>query len=308
MNQTFTIQYGSGSITGDYVMDKINLGKNSKLSIDSQTFGLATTAKDYIISTVPTKKPTSNGILGLGFPSLTANSDTLEAYTPFVFNLAKQKLISQPVFSIDLGNAVNDWSTGGQLTLGGVDYSKYTGELFYLPVTKNINPKNLQLEYTFWTIELSKITLTTATPAKNTTTINVNKDIMLDTGTTLSYLNKEMTEAILDSVTEKREFDKLNQVYLVDCDLISSKKKIELSFGKVTFQLDVHDLIIPPMSSDTQQCTFGITYGFDDKNTLVLGDTVLKSAYFIFDMGKKRIGIATSNHSSNTRSKVFKSK
>lgn len=283
---TFSVDYAQGSITGEYAKEKINLlGPESKLTIDEQTFGLADSAHDIISQD---EEYTSNGILGLAFPALTANSDTIEAYTPFVFNLVEQKLISQPVFSISL-NDRDGWNS--KLTLGGVDHDDYSGDLHYLPVVKNVNKKTTELDYTYWSVQLESIQL------NDTDKIEVNQSVMLDTGTTLSYLTKDMVDHIISSVTQQGdqvEFDRQSELYMVDCALKSSKKSVDLVFKGARLSLAIKELIIP---ADDDKCSFSITYNFDKENSLVFGDSILRSAYFVFDMEKKQVGIATGKQS-----------
>lgn len=286
LNLTFSVDYAQGSITGEYAKEKINLlGPASKLTIDDQTFGLADSAHDIISKD---EEYTSNGILGLAFPALTANSDTIEAYTPFVFNLVEQKLISKPVFSISL-NDRDGWES--KLTLGGINHDDYSGDLHYLPVVKNVNKKTKELDYTYWSVQLDSIQL------NDTDKIEVNQSIMLDTGTTLSYLTKDMVDHIISSVTQQgdhMQLDRQSELYMVDCALKSSDKSIDLVFKGARLSLAVKELI---QSEDDGQCSFTITYNFDKEDSLVIGDSILRSAYFAFDMEKKQVGIATGKQS-----------
>ena len=287
------MNYAQGDISGRYAKEKINLlGPKSKMSIDDQTFGLVKSAKNIITSD---KKITSNGILGLAFPALTANSDKVEAYQPFVFNLYAKKLISQPVFSISLTDR-QGWNS--ELTLGGIHHEKYAGDLHYVPVTKNLDKKTLKQDYTFWSVQLNQIHL------NDTAKISIDKSVLLDTGTTLSYLEKNTVEQIIQSVTQLR-FDQDLELYTVDCALKSSDKKVEFAFasGKkeslVKLSVPFKELI---SKNEDGKCTFDITHSYDDVDTLVLGDTILKSAYFVFDMEKKQVAMATSIY---TETKVW---
>ncbi|KAI7907180.1 aspartic peptidase domain-containing protein [Cokeromyces recurvatus] len=311
MNSSFVIQYGAGSITGNYAKDTIRLVNNNKLEdqqqIKSQIFGLADSAKDNIISLATQ----SNGILGLSFPALAANSDTKDAYDPILFALARQKLISEPVFSISLDQE--------QMMIGGKDKSLYKGDIHYMPVVKNINPKTNELDYTFWSIGLKNIVLN-----NHTDDLFINKSqnddtlVILDTGTTLSYLNKELTDKIVRWVTqrEKLSINPDTYLYTVDCKLRENKDKRKLVFlfssinqAIVRFEVDIQDLISPPKNdNDSQDCIFGITYNYDEQNTFVFGDSILRSTYLIFDMDQKQVGLATNSKSrsfSNVNTPLF---
>ncbi|KAI9360124.1 aspartic peptidase domain-containing protein, partial [Pilaira anomala] len=195
LNISFAINYAQGSVHGSYAKEKMNLlGPESTNNITSpeQTIGLSHSAKEIISGGM---EMTSNGILGLAFPALAANSDTLEAYKPFLFELAAKKIISQPVFSISL-NEKEGWQS--ELTIGGINRDKFTGEIRYLPVVKNVNPKTAELDYTFWSVELKGIQI----DQKNN--LKVNQKVTLDTGTTYSYLSKELVDQIVQDVTQQK--------------------------------------------------------------------------------------------------------
>merc|ERR1719335_1654948 len=68
-----------------------------------------------------------DGILGLGFSKISSYG------IPTAFEMmVKEKLIDEPVFSFYLQK---DASAQGQLTFGGVDHSKFDGEIQYVPLT-----------------------------------------------------------------------------------------------------------------------------------------------------------------------------
>lgn len=272
-NVTFNIQYGAGSIRGDYVQDKIQL--DEKTSLPDQVFGLATSAKDGILS----EASESNGILGLGFPTLTASSDTDQAYDPFVFNLYKKGIISKPMFSISLANEVMHVGSDG-----GVK------DIQYVDVMKNVNPKTSKEDYTFWSVKLSGI------EAENQTLVSKSQNVILDTGTTMSYLTQDIVEKMLDSVNVSYTLDKNTNLYQVKCDARDTKKTVDFSFdNKVQLKMAVEDLI---MSLDGEKsCIFGFTFGFDNSDSFVFGDSVLRSTYLVFDFGNRKVGMASALNS-----------
>lgn len=139
MQEKFSIQYGIGSVNGTYVQDTVNV---AGAKVSQQQFGLAEHTKDILIPQENSGGSSSsasldaNGILGLGYPQLTAaTTQNNPAYTPFVFNLVQQGLIQEPIFSVYMNSASQlGWS--GEIIFGGVDKSKYEGDLIYLPVAK----------------------------------------------------------------------------------------------------------------------------------------------------------------------------
>jgi phytepsin len=71
-----------------------------------------------------------DGIMGLGFQSI-----SVTGCAPVWYNMLAQGVVTDPVFAFWLNrNASSD--VGGEMTLGGIDHSRYTGDLFYVPLTQ----------------------------------------------------------------------------------------------------------------------------------------------------------------------------
>lgn len=295
LNISFAINYAQGSVHGSYVKERMSLLGPDAITSPEQTIGLSRSANDIISGGM---KMTSNGILGLAFPALAANSDTLEAYKPFLFELAAKKIISQPIFSISL-NEKEGWQS--ELTIGGMNRDKFTGEIHYLPVVKNVNPKTAELDYTFWSVELKGIEIDQQN--NKTSSLKVNQKVTLDTGTTYSYLSKALVDQIVQDVTQQKpSVDLSTQLYTVDCKLRSSNHTIQFEFDHLKISILLRDFILKPSNEESTQCALSLSYNYDENETFVLGDNFLRSAFFLFDMEAKKVGVATAINSS---SKVF---
>jgi len=70
-----------------------------------------------------------DGILGLAFQSISVDN-----VVPVWYNLMAQNLVSSPLFGVWLSrNGTN--GNGGELDLGGIDSSHYSGSINYVPLT-----------------------------------------------------------------------------------------------------------------------------------------------------------------------------
>lgn len=116
------IQYGSGAISGFFSEDNIKVGD---LVVKGQEFIEAT--REPSVSFLVAK---FDGILGLGFKEISVGNAT-----PVWYNMVKQGLVKEPVFSFWLNRNLKEES-GGELVFGGVDPKHYKGKHSYVPVTR----------------------------------------------------------------------------------------------------------------------------------------------------------------------------
>jgi phytepsin len=130
---SFAIQYGTGSLTGFLSQDVVNVGG---LNIQNQVFAEATQQPGltFIMAKF-------DGILGLAFSSISVDS-----VTPVFYNMMSQSLVPAPLFGVWL-NRAGTTAAGGELDLGGIDASHYTGSINYVPLTNE----------TYWEFALDDI-------------------------------------------------------------------------------------------------------------------------------------------------------
>ena len=306
LNQNFGIQYGIGNVNGTYATDTVTVGG---ATVSNQQFGLATFTKDILQpnpsaggegSSAPgfngsanSNQIEANGILGLGYPALTqANSQGGNAYNPFVFNLVSQNLIKEPIFSIYL-NSISKSGWSGEIIFGGVDQSKFEGNLTYLPVAGLTSRRSSALggnnsKFYYWMVYGQGLGVQNANHGSN------------------PYWNlKEMGAFILDTGTTLTS----SGVFAVDCNTANSPARFELqmstsssrSSSPIVLSVPASELVIPLDSNDVSTasvCMFGIAplggSGSIGANMYLVGDSVLRSAYMVFDMGQNRVGLAAS--------------
>ncbi|KAL0399836.1 UNVERIFIED_CONTAM: Aspartic proteinase A1 [Sesamum radiatum] len=116
------IHYGTGSISGFFSQDHVQLGN---LIVKDQDFIEAT--KEPGITFLAAK---FDGILGLGFQEISVGNAV-----PVWYNMVNQGLVKDPVFSFWLNRKGNE-EDGGELVFGGVDPNHFKGEHTYVPVTQ----------------------------------------------------------------------------------------------------------------------------------------------------------------------------
>ncbi|KAG0173295.1 hypothetical protein DFQ28_005958 [Apophysomyces sp. BC1034] len=329
LNQEFVVKYGIGTVNGTYATDSVTVAGTT---VQNQQFGLASTTSDilttstYLGSNTPTGNQTgdgvsADGILGMGYPRLTAATTAgQQPYNPVVFNMVAQKLIPQPVFSIYLNKGdASGWA--GEIVFGGIDDSKYTGNLAYLPVASIATQSSGPLDklfgstssdpsYYYWMVYGQGIQVQNG-QANPSFQFASTTGFIFDTGTTLTYLPTDIATEIVTAVAgpDNFKFEADQNVFAVNCQIASSKATVEFQMSStaqsnsnpITFKIPASQLVIPMDAATPEQataCVFGISVnskGSLSSNTFLIGDSVLRSAYLVFDLGNNRIGIAAAN-------------
>jgi hypothetical protein len=255
----FNIMYGSGPVSGFMSKEQVNVGS---LKVTDQDFAEIDNAKGLGLAYSVGK---FDGIMGLGWPSISVNGvDTVFE------NMVLQKAVDQPVFSFYLGD-----SKPGELLIGGIDKTHYTGELTYIPLTSE----------TYWETKLDSITtggssITTATK------------VIVDSGTSILAGPSADVKALAAKVGAKPFF--LNpKEYTISCSKISTLPDIEVTMSGQKFTLSGKDYVI----NSGLICLFGFT-GIDvpapHGPLWIMGDVFMRKYYTVFDWGQKRLGIAPS--------------
>jgi len=118
--QNFSIEYGTGSLTGYLSQDTVVFGG---LTIKNQVFAEAVQQPGltFVVAQF-------DGVLGMAWQEI-----SVDDVVPPWFNLVAQGLVDQPVFAFWLNRNQND-TVGGELVLGGYDQSHYTGAITWVPL------------------------------------------------------------------------------------------------------------------------------------------------------------------------------
>ncbi|KAG1885555.1 aspartic peptidase domain-containing protein [Suillus subluteus] len=283
--QPVAVGYGSGSFSGTEYTDTVTLG--SGLTITKQSIGVASTATGFT---------DVDGILGIGPVDLTAGTLTNSPTTtiPTVTdNLDSQGTISQKVVSVFFGPTTSQTITNGELTFGGTDAAKYTGNIGYTPSTTT-NPAS-----NYWGIDQS-ITYGSTTILSSTAGI-------VDTGTTFLYYchryaytkYKSETGATVDGTTG---------LLLVSSAQYSALKNLNFNIGSNTYTLTPNAQIWPrSLNTNIGGSSTAIYLIVNDIGTnsgagfdFINGYTFLERFYSVFDTTNSRVGFATTSYTDAT--------
>jgi len=234
--------------------DTINLDGTA---VTNYVFGAATSLANFF------EGQPMDGILGLGYPAIAADS-----VTPVFDAMMNQGLVSQPVFGVYLDSS--NGNSGSQIQFGGTDTNLYTAPFYYTPVTQQ----------TYWSVDVEKFTVGGQTVACS----GGCKGIM-DTGTSLLVGPYAGISAILSALN-----------VAADCSNYDSLPNLEITLSGVV-------LTLPPsiyVEKASGQCA-ALIQGSLGEPMYILGDTVIRGFYLEFDRGNNRVGFASLSSNANAK-------
>ncbi|KAF3935976.1 Saccharopepsin [Dactylellina cionopaga] len=251
---SFQITYGIGSVDGFVSRDTLRVGD---LTIPNQLFAEST--KEAGLAFVTEK---FDGILGLAHDSVAVNS-----ISPPFYEMINNKLLDEPVFAIKLGE-----DGASEATFGGYD-SKYVKDITWLPLRKT----------GYWEVDIDSFSYGDRTFKLYTI------GAILDTSTSFVGLPRKDAEELVRAIGGSQSQD--SEYYFVDCTKIGQTPDIVFHLNGVKFALPSSDYILKIEG----RCVIAIA-PLDVPRSInpfvILGDAFLRRYYSVYDLSKKRVGLA----------------
>lgn len=282
----FNISYVDGSgASGDYVSDVVNV---ESARLDRLQFGIGYSSSN------------SQGILGIGYAinEVQVGRAGLGPYNNLPAQMVADGIIQSNAYSLWLNDL--DAATG-ILLFGGVDTEKYQGSLQTLPVQNGGGDIFAEFMITLTGLKLG------------TTTIGAENQalaVLLDTGSSLTYLPDDMVSQIFDLVSA--QYDSEAGAAYVPCSLANDNtNKLEFTFSGPKIVVDMNELVLdlvtnsgnkPTFRNGVPACLFGIAPAGSGTN--VLGDTFLRSAYVVYDLDNNQISLAQTKFNTSASNPV----
>ena len=273
----FYIKYGDGTgASGFWGYDTIKIGSTT---LDSVSFGIAN------------ESTTNCGILGLGLEGLEA-TNTYE-YLNFPVLLKQQGAINKVAYSLYL-NAVN--ASTGSVLFGAVDHAKYSGTLATVPILDQVSDDPYAIH-----VMLDSITFSEG--SKNLSLTSNKYTALLDSGTSLTVLPESLFRKFGDTLGG--EYSEQVGYYVVNCPKNSDDFTVNFDFSGLTISVPYSNFILTSTSGHAEQCYLGIQSQQDD--FLILGDNVLSSGYFVYDLEDLTISLAQAKYTDESDIEVISS-
>lgn len=258
----FKIGYLQGSAEGDWITENVGIA--------------GTTIKDQQMGLVK-KQGAGKGILGVGLKGL---ESAKTKYPNVPQSLADQGDIMQNAYSLFLDDVE---ASSGSILFGAVQPSKWKGTLWTIPI-KGENTIS---------VEVNSIEIDGEEVYKG------SFDTLLDSGTSLTYLEDGIVEQIAKKFNAK--YSNEHKAYFTDERKDDDSVTYEFSGAKIT---------VPSTEVLIDGKTYGgsnapgkymltiVPYSQSSKYT-ILGDTFLRATYAVFDLDNKEVSLAQSSFDSS---------
>lgn len=253
----FEIHYGSGSVSGLISQDTVSIGD---MTIKGQDFGEALEEPGLAFAF-----GRFDGILGLGFDTISVNK-----IVPPFYNMIEQDLVDEKVFAFYL----TDDKSQSEAIFGGIDESRYSGDLTYLPLRRKA----------YWEVDFDAISFGDAKADLD------NTGVILDTGTSLIALPSTLADLLNKEMGAKKGY---NGQYSIDCAKRDSLPDVTFTLSGKEFAITPYDYILELQGSCIS--TF-MAMDFPEPvgPLAILGDAFLRRWYSVYDLENGAVALAKS--------------
>ncbi|KAK9389502.1 aspartic peptidase domain-containing protein [Lipomyces mesembrius] len=295
-NDPFSISYvDTTGAEGIYATDTLEIGN---ATIDNFVFGYAENSNSSL------------GVLGVSF---TLGEQSNQSYPNLPYRLKQDGIIDLVAYSLWL----NDLDANvGSILFGGIDMGKFTGELSVIPIYPAVTVDNTEYFATF-NVTLTGINVSSSSDANNKTIVYGTSNALvtdyntiytvLDSGTSLGTFPLPILTGIVDALglSGSAQYQDQSALYQVDCTLMTSDGLVEFEFGGKASVVVTMDQFIQVLSTDAfGQDICGIALQASQSldpysESYIIGDTVLRSAYVVYDLENQMIGLAQTSFNSS---------
>lgn len=257
------------------------------------TMGMATVTKQV-----------EYGLIGVGYMRNEASTQTIrKIYPNLPVALQQQDKTNSVAYSLWLNDKT---ASKGNILFGAVDTEKFEGDLAIMDILIDQRINN----YTHFSVPLTSVTAESSTGSDVlNTNINMPITAVLDSGTSLTYLPDDMAQQAWKEAGAIYDNSPDFGIALIPCEFANNNNAgFTFGFGGPNgpkIKVPIRDMIVPafkrgsrPFTSGQYKgksiCTFGIQNQTATKElpVFLLGDTMLRSAYVVYDLVNNQIGIA----------------
>jgi hypothetical protein len=278
-NRAWRIQFATGvgvgvgsaaspKASGTIGFDSVSV---AGLKIEKQGIGLIETQSPDLFGNTGI-----TGIFGMG----TAGAGTVRS-TPFFQNLVTQKKINSAIFSLFLTpKAVGK----AEMTWGGTNPAKYVGAINYVPIVSRSGE---------WNITFDELTV------NGRKTRIGRRSVIADSGTSNMVAPEQDAKEIYAMISPNiKMLDPKGQwgAYGIECSEIPKlNSTITFTIGGKRYTIPSQELSVGPFPGKPQYCQ--TLFNSLRQPLWIIGGSLMKYYYTVWDTGNKRMGWATVEHS-----------
>jgi len=262
----FDIQYVSGTVKGFLSEDVVSVaGLNAK----NITFAEVTAEPGIAL-----QKAKFGGVFGMAYQSIAVDN-----VTPTFNDLINQGLLAEPAFGFWLAAVPSPFGHGGEITFGGVDDSRYTGQLFEVPLKAQ----------KWWEIQIDA---TFMGPTSGGAIAGV-----VDSGTSLLALPKDLAKEFNSQIGCTPNPLAPEECIYETCPDYSTLPDMNIQINGRNFTLTGKEYVLEIKTLFASACVSGIM-GLDlpppNPPLIILGDVFMRVYYTKFDFGNNAVWFAPS--------------
>lgn len=250
------IEYGSGSMNGHIGRDTVRLANNQIIIRNQMVIDATTLSREFSGSPF-------QGIFGLGLSGISGSS-----HDPPFHNMINNNLVERPLF------AIYSQHHAGEIDFGGIDTSRYEGEIQYV---ENVDDG-------YWMMHMDEVNFQDQRFE--------GRKAIIDTGSTLIIMSESDARLYHQHIPEATSNG--DGTWSFPCKNIKDLKPLTIQAGDAFLSIPPEKLFLTPMVSTSKYCLSGISgQGMaNSEDTWVLGDVFLRHFYTVFDVGQNRLGFA----------------
>jgi cathepsin D len=277
VNQNFKLTYGSGSASGSFVKAPVTL---ADASLSSFKMGLANNVEfsGYQSSQY-------DGLLGLAWPGLNGDQN-VASLVPSLYQAGQ---IPANLFTMYLAAD----GSGGELSLGEIDESRYQGNMTWLPLV-------LQ---EWWTVALTGLMVGDNAKVVSTSSLG-SQTAIIDSGTSLIVGPDDQIMNLMDTIQTVSGvpvyYDSSSDLYAIYCSDVDSLPVITFTLmgsdkQQYHFTMPGATYVITSLTNNPRVCVLSFQKsGSMSSGTVdwILGDPFLRTYYSVYDYQNARVGLA----------------
>ncbi|KAG9327908.1 hypothetical protein JZ751_018378, partial [Albula glossodonta] len=262
--QSIYLPYGAGSLYAVLGYDTVNV---AGITVTNQEFGLSTQEPSQ-----PFGSAVFDGILGLAYPPLASGGAT-----PVMDMMMQENLLQYNLFAFYLSR---DAQQGSELTFGGVDNTKYQGQIHWTPVTSE----------TYWQIGIDGFSVNN----QETGWCSQGCQAIVDTGTSMLTCPQQFLGYLMRGIgAQQSQYGE----YMVDCSQMNNLPTLYFNINGVNLPLPPSAYIMVQNQGGYQYCMVGISPTYlpsqNGQPLWILGDVFLREYYSVYDRANNNVGFAT---------------